>query len=224
MDLHSRKAQALGYFEEWSRKYDRSILNIMIFKRSHRMILKKLLRKAGDNTKTFRILDIGCGTGTFLAGCMATGLDIEATGLDLSFSMIHKAKTKADGIGAGKATISFMVGDAEQLPFESGYFDMVSCSNSFHHYPDQSQAVREMRRVLKDDGELIIIDGYRDDPLGYLIYEVLTVAIEKDIGYCSRRRFMKLLKEAGFKKVTYQTRGLFPPLLATWGRLEERRK
>ncbi|NIA07820.1 MAG: methyltransferase domain-containing protein [Actinobacteria bacterium] len=224
MELHTRKAQALKEFEEWSGKYDRSILNLMIFKRSHGMILKKLLKKAGSNTSTFRILDIGCGTGTFLAGCLATGLDIEATGLDLSFSMIHKAKSKADSIKTGKTTISFLVGDAEQLPFENGYFDMVSCSNSFHHYPQQSQAVREMRRVLKSDGELIIIDGYRDDPLGYLIYEVLTVAIEKDIGYCSRRRFMKLLKEAGFKKVTYQTRGLFPPLLAIWGRLEENRE
>ena len=219
MELHTRKTQALKRFEEWSGRYDRSILNLIIFQLSHNMILKKVLRKAGANRSTFRVLDIGCGTGTFLASCLATGLDIEATGLDLSFSMIHKAKSKADNIGAGKATISFMVGDAEQLPFESGHFDMVACSNSFHHYPDQLQAVREMRRVLKDDGELIIIDGYRDDPLGYLIYEVLTVAIEKDIGYCSRRRFMELLKEAGFKKVTYQTRGLFPPLLATWGQL-----
>jgi len=219
MGLHKRKAQALEEFEEWSGKYDRSILNILIFKRSHRMILKKVLRKAGANTSTFRILDIGCGTGTFLAGCLATGLDIEATGLDLSFSMIHKAQAKAESFKADKPAISFIVGDAEQLPFESGYFDMVSCSNSFHHYPDQPRAVREMRRVLKNDGELMIIDGHRDDPLGYLIYEVLTVAIEKDIGYCSRRRFMELLKEAGFKKVSQQPRGLFPPLLATWGRL-----
>ena len=218
MELHARKAQALEEFEEWSGKYDRSILNLMIFQRSHNIILKKLLKKAGANTSTFRILDIGCGTGTFLASCLATGLDIEATGLDLSFSMIHKAKSKADSIKAGKAAISFMVGDAEELPLESGYFDMIGCSNSFHHYPNQPKAVREMRRVLKPDGELIIVDGYRDDPLGYLIYEVLTVAIEKDVGYCSRRRFTKLLKEAGFKKVNYQTRGLFPPLLATWGR------
>ena len=219
MELHARKAQALKEFEEWSGKYDRSILNLMIFQRSHSIVLKKLLKQAGPNTSAFRILDIGCGTGTFLASCLATGLDIEATGLDLSFSMIHKAKSKADSIEASKAAISFMVGDAEQLPFENGYFDMVSCSNSFHHYPDQPQAVGEMRRVLKSDGELIIVDGHRDDPLGYLIYEVLTVAIEKDIGYCSRRRFMKLLTEAGFKKVSYQTRGLFPPLLATWGQL-----
>jgi ubiquinone/menaquinone biosynthesis C-methylase UbiE len=219
MGLHTRKAQALDYFEEWSGKYDRSLLNILIFKRSHRMILKKVLRKSRDTNGALRILDIGCGTGTFLAGCMATGLDIEGMGLDLSFSMVHKAQAKADSMKEGKPSLSFTVGDAEQLPFEDGYFDMVSCSNSFHHYADQPRAVREMRRVLKDDGELMIIDGHRDDPLGYLIYEVLTVAIEKDIDYCSRQRFMELLKEAGFKKVEQQPRGLFPPLLATWGRL-----
>ena len=86
MELHARKAQALEEFEEWSGKYDRSILNLMIFQRSHNIILKKLLKKAGANRSTFRVLDIGCGTGTFLASCLATGLNIEATGLDLSFA------------------------------------------------------------------------------------------------------------------------------------------
>ena len=40
-------------------------------------------------------------------------------------------------------------GDSERLPFESGAFDIVTCANSFHHYPRQDRAVAEMRRVLR---------------------------------------------------------------------------
>ena len=219
MQLHKRKAQAVQEFEQWAHSYDRSVLNFLIFRPSHRIILQKLRRRAHGSTSPFRILDIGCGTGTFLAACLATGLSVQATGLDLSYNMVRNATLKADAIQFDSSLISFAVGDAEHLPFESGYFDMVTSSNSFHHYPHQLQAVREMRRVLKADGQLIIVDGHRDDPLGYLIYDIYTTAVEKDIGYCSRRRFTKLLKEAGFHKVTQNMRGLFPPLLTITGQL-----
>ena len=131
--------------------------------------------------------------------------------------MIRQARRKADRISINGSSMSFMVGDAEHLPFESGYFDMVTCSNSFHHYPNQLQAVQEMRRVLKDKGGLLIVDGHRDDPIGYLIFDVGVHAVEKHIHHCSRRQFMKIFKEAGFRKVTQRMWGLCCPLLATLG-------
>ena len=165
------------------------------------------------------MLDIGCGTGTFLAKCLASGLKMEVTGLDIAYNMIRRATYKAEQIGPNGPGMSFMVGDAEQLPFESGYFDMVTCSNSFHHYPNQLQAVREMRRVLKGNGELLIVDGHRDDPLGYLIFDVCVDAVEKHVHHCSRRQFVKMFKEAGFQKVTQRMAGLCVPLLATLGKV-----
>ena len=53
-------------------------------------------------------------------------------------------------------------GDSERLPFATGSFDFVTCTNSFHHYPRQNRAVVEMHRVLRPGGRLLIIDGYRD--------------------------------------------------------------
>ncbi len=137
----------------------------------------------------------------------------------MAYNMIRRAKYKADRISSNGSAITFMVGDAEQLPFESGYFDMVTCSNSFHHYPNQLQAVREMRRVLKDNGELLIVDGHRDEVLGYLMFEVFVEAVEKDVHHCSRREFMNMFREAGFQKVTQRRGGLCCPLLATFGKL-----
>ena len=119
MQLHKRKALAVQEFEQWAHSYDRSVLNFLIFRPSHRIIFQRLRKRAHRSTSPFRILDIGCGTGTFLAGCLATGLSIQAVGLDLSYNMIRKAKTKADSIHSDSSVISFMVGEAEHLPFES---------------------------------------------------------------------------------------------------------
>lgn len=217
MHLHMNKSRALREFEKWASRYDKSILNLLLFKPSYRIMLGQVRRLARQTKRTLRILDIGCGTGSFLAKCMGTGLDVEAIGLDMSYNMIHLAQDKSQQIPPNGSTLRFTVGDAEHLPFEQGCFDVVTCSNSFHHYPHQGHALREMRRVLRKDGELMIVDGHRDDPLGYLIFDVCVDAVEKHVSHCSRRDFVKLFKEAGFRKVTQQIKGLFPPLLMTVG-------
>ena len=217
MELHKKTTRSIKEFEKWAHSYDRSILNTLIFEPSYKLMLGEVLKQA-TGRGTFRILDIGCGTGSFLAKCMANGLKMEVTGLDLAFNMIQKATYKAQQIGNNGSTMSFMVGDAEHLPFKSGHFDMVTCSNSFHHYPNQLQSVQEMRRVLKDNGQLLIVDGHRDDPLGYLIFDVFVDAIEKHVHHCSRRRFIKIFKEAGFQKVKQRMAGLLVPILATIGK------
>ena len=217
MELHINKSLALREFEKWAHSYDRSILNLLIFRPSYRIMLGRLRKKARRSKGNLRILDIGCGTGTYLANCLATDLGIEAVGLDMAYNMIHKAKAKAEGIPGNNSAISFTVGDAEHLPFEPGYFDMITCANSFHHYPHQDRALREMRRVLNTEGELVIIDGHRDDPLGYLIFDVFVDAIEKQVSHCSRRNLIKLCKAVGFRKVTQRMHGLFPPILITTG-------
>ena len=217
MELHRNKTRSIREFESWAQSYDHSILNSLLFEPSYKLMLAEVHKQVRGKSR-FRMLDIGCGTGTFLAKCLASGLKMEVTGLDIAYNMIREATYKAEQIGPNGPGMSFMVGDAEHLPFESGYFDMVTCSNSFHHYPNQLQSVREMRRVLKNNGELLIVDGHRDDPLGYLIFDVCVDAVEKHVHHCSRRQFMKMFKEAGFQKVTQRTAGLYIPLLATQGK------
>ncbi len=217
MKLHKNKTRAIREFEEWAHSYDRSLLNLLLFKPAYKVMLGEV-RKRAKGKNRFRMLDIGCGTGTFLAQCLATGMNMEVLGLDMAYNMILQASYKAEQIISNGSPITFMVGDAEHLPFESSYFDMVTCSNSFHHYPNQLQALQEMRRVLNDNGALLIVDGHRDDPLGYLIFDVAIDAVEKHIHHCSRRQLMKMFREAGFHKVTQRMAGLCFPLLATLGK------
>ena len=103
-----------------------------------------------------RVLDVGCGTGA--ASRAAAAVAASVTGIDLSPEMIHRAVGLANGI----ENLTFQVGDAEDLPFADAAFSSVLCSNSFHHYPDPAQAVREMTRVLAPGGRLVIGDACAD--------------------------------------------------------------
>ena len=109
-----------------------------------------------DLTRDDVLLDLGCGTG---AACRAASAVTRlVVGMDLSAEMISRAAELASGV----ENIRFLIADSEQLPFDDGAFTAVLCSNSFHHYPDPSRAVREMARVLASDGRLVIGDACAD--------------------------------------------------------------
>ena len=111
-------------------------------------------------------------------------------------------------------TCSRCGGDSERLPFESGAFDIVTCANSFHHYPRQDRAVAEMRRVLRPGGRLMIIDGYRDGPWGWFIYDVCVTGVEGDVHHASAKRFRDLFVQGGLQAIAQRVyRGPAPFLI-----------
>ena len=97
------------------------------------------------------LLDVGCGTG-FLIDILAKQKPARYCGVDLSEEMIRVAKGKAIQ-GA-----EFIAGSADRLPYPDGSFDIVACSQSFHHYPYPDKAMREAWRVLKPGGLYILSD------------------------------------------------------------------
>ena len=92
------------------------------------------------------LLDAGCGTGAMLGLFKRDHPDKNFTGIDLSEKMIEAAKRKhLEGI-------RFVAGDCENLPFANSSFDVVTCSMSFHHYPNPKQFFLSLRRVLRPGG------------------------------------------------------------------------
>jgi ubiquinone/menaquinone biosynthesis C-methylase UbiE len=65
-----------------------------------------------------------------------------------------------------KPNIKFIEGGAENIPLSDEYFDKVVASASFHHFSDQDKALEEMKRVLKSDGKIIILEIDPDTPRG----------------------------------------------------------
>jgi len=201
-------ALAKDEFLKWSRSYDRSILQLLLFAPSHRAIIRRLEARYGD--RPFRILDVGCGTGAF-AERMRTALPrAEVWGVDLVSAMLDGGR---DRWRAHRGRIVPVQGDSERLPFDAASFQVVTCANSFHHYPRQDRAVAEMRRVLVPGGSLMLIDGYRDRPWGWLIYDVCVAAVEGEVLHCSRRRFRELFADAGLVGLAQTVHRGFAPFV-----------
>ena len=99
-------------------------------------------------------LDIACGPGAF---ALAIAPRVQYSwGVDLTPEMLRRARA----FQAEKqiANAAFVRGEAEQLPFPEGKLDLVSCQCSFHHLPKPQLVLREMARVAKPEGRLVIVD------------------------------------------------------------------
>ena len=99
-----------------------------------------------------KILDVGCGNGNLFS--LLSEKKYELYGIDFSENMIDEAKRNC------KREATFTVADAEKLPFDDNAFDIVVCNASFHHYIHPDAVLKEMRRVLRPGGKLIIGDPY----------------------------------------------------------------
>jgi ubiquinone/menaquinone biosynthesis C-methylase UbiE len=203
------KQQAALEFTSWSESYDRSILQWLLFGPSHRALIKRIREAAGN--QPMKMLDVGCGTGVFASKVRTFLPRVEVCGVDLVSDMLAKGQSRWR---LHRGHVLPVQGDSERLPFASGSFDIVTCANSFHHYPRQDRAVAEMARVLRPGGRLMIIDGYRDAPWGWFIYDVCVAGVEGDVHHASAKRFRELMTQAGLKAVAQRVfRGPAPFLI-----------
>ena len=138
------------------------------------------------------LLDVGCGTG-FLIDLLVKRRAAKYCGVDLSDEMIRVAKGKAIP-GA-----EFTVGSADKLPYPDGSFDIVTCSQSFHHYPYPEKAMREAKRVLKPGGLYILSDTGIGGVGAWIDNHILfKLATSGDCHTTDRKGIAKMMADAGF--------------------------
>ena len=102
------------------------------------------------------ILDIGCGGGRTVSKLAAIATEGEVYGIDYSEESVAASKrTNAGGIDAGRVEIR--QGSVSQLPFSDGFFDLVTGVETHFFWPDLPGDVREVFRVLKPGGTLVLI-------------------------------------------------------------------
>jgi 2-polyprenyl-3-methyl-5-hydroxy-6-metoxy-1,4-benzoquinol methylase len=106
-----------------------------------------------------RVLDIATGPG-YIAEAFA-GAAREVIGVDLTDAMlgIAKARTQERGV----SNVSFRAADAQSLPFENGVFDVVVCRLALHHLLNPLQVLREMARVCRTGGMVVVEDIFASE-------------------------------------------------------------
>lgn len=104
------------------------------------------------------VLDVGCGTGSLaIAAKRRVGASGAVQGLDASREMIARARRKASKAGVD---VTFVNDVVEAMPFPDGAFDTVLSTLMLHHLPRETrrQCAREMLRVLKPGGRVLVVD------------------------------------------------------------------
>ncbi|SEN04110.1 class I SAM-dependent methyltransferase [Lihuaxuella thermophila] len=151
-----------------------------------------------------KALDIATGAGHtafLLSGCIK-----HVVALDVTPKMVKLASDEAKRRKIRNLT--FVLGDAEALPFIDSYFDLVTCRIAAHHFPNVKKAVQEMYRVLHHDGLLILIDNIVPDDAdsARLLNQIEKLRDPSHHESLTLNRWHRLFTEAGFSEVScYRT-------------------
>lgn len=175
-----------------ARAYDR--IGGRFIRRSDGELLARAGVAPGDH-----LLDVGTGPGYLaLAASRLVAPDGAAVGIDASPEMIDRARTLAARKGA-KA--EYLVAAAESLPFDDGAFDVVVSRLVLHHLPGdlKQQALREMVRVLKPGGRLLIADLASPPANGAHHLAAHVLGSHPETGASLER----LVLDAGFAQITF---------------------
>jgi SAM-dependent methyltransferase len=126
------------------------------------------------------MLDVGCGPAPlWVENRDRIPPQWACTLVDLSPGMIAAARERL----GGEERFSFVVADAQELPFGDDEFDLVTASHMLYHVPDRERALRELRRVARDDAPVYVstvgrdhlrelhelVQGRREAPLAFLL-------------------------------------------------------
>lgn len=199
-------------FDRWSRTYDSTALQRSTYRPLHDAVLARL-----DDADPSVILDLGCGTGQLTARLAERFPAARVVGADLSAGMLAEAAERLDGDVAG-----LVRSDAQQLSLRPGTVDVVTCVESFHWYPDQSAAAREIADLLRPGGRFVMASIATISSTGARLLRRATERRGAAIRALAPRDLDRLLVRAGFDVVHQRRVPRFGPL--TWPVLTDARR
>lgn len=131
----------------------------------------KLMAKRWDVDGVHSVLDVGCGIGHW-GQSIAVFLpkDAKITGIDMEKEWVEKAQERTK---SRKNRFQYLTASAEKIPFDDQSFDMVTCQTLLIHVPDVKRVLKEMYRVLKPGGLLVVAEP--NNSITELVFDSLSI-------------------------------------------------
>ena len=149
-----------------------------------------------------KVLEVGVGTGKNLPYYPE---GIELTGMDISLKMLERAKQRADTL---KIKAELLLMDIEKMTFPDRYFDYIVSTFVFCSVPDPIQGLREVKRVLKDDGVALFLEHVRSENwfLGKMM-DIFNPMVRSLIGPNINRSTVENIRKAGLNIISVENMG-----------------
>jgi ubiquinone/menaquinone biosynthesis C-methylase UbiE len=179
----------IAKWDKWAETLDAKGWKNEFLRDAQRKVVSLLQIKEG-----IHFLDVGCGTGWAIREAQRLANDAgEFHGIDLSPKMIEKARENF----SGKANVHFTIANAESLPLEDNFFDVIICTNSFHHYLHPDKALSEFRRLLRKGGRTYVLDPTADWWGTKLFDSIMKLKEPEHVKLYSTKEFKELFTKAG---------------------------
>jgi ubiquinone/menaquinone biosynthesis C-methylase UbiE len=218
MEDVARKKIVQNYYSKRDKDYERQKIRTWKSKQGFgtEIIDRIIGALAGLENKT--VLEVGVGSGR-IGFSVKEKIKPWFVGLDLSKKMLGLAKTKMPSY---KQKFDLILGDAESLPFISGFFDAIVCISTMHYFEFPERCLTEFSRTLKEKSVFI----YGDLTLHELDNHGFLDALERTLSeahaiYCKPSEMKKLLENLGFhvsKVEAFPYRKSFVALMEDKGR------
>jgi len=182
---------------------------------------KKAVRQIADENRAMNVLDVACGTADYtieIAQKVAHGSVV--TGVDISEGMmaVGKEKIRKAGVSA-----ELYIADCEELPYEDKTFDRISVGFGVRNFEHLDVGLKEMHRVLKPEGKLVILElSVPSNPIIRWLYKLYFLKILPAVGglvsgdrgayeylpasvlrFPAPEQFIQMMRSAGFDTVDH---------------------
>lgn len=146
-------------FNLWSSFYDSLIFRLIYFEKIYKKVIEVIKNQSNGRLRPqSKFLDVGCGTAEVIFRLAKEFKEVKFFGIDFSKGMIEKAINKTYHLN----NVKIIEANVENLPFEDKTFDFILCLDTFHHFYNPDLVLKEIRRVLKDNGLFLLVDPSPD--------------------------------------------------------------
>ncbi|MCC5870321.1 MAG: class I SAM-dependent methyltransferase [Gammaproteobacteria bacterium] len=147
-----------------------------------------------------RLLDVACGTGRLESLLRQDHPELDVTGVDLSPHMIEVARTRLPE----DAHTRWYHGVLETVKLPESSFDVVTCNNAFHLFPEQQESLLKMARLTRPGGVVAIVDSCREYPQISALQLVVRLGAGQRRRILTRAELSTMLGNAGLSSLPVQ--------------------